>query len=255
MYKAIVFFDLDGTLLLNDKSLSPEVIEAIGQLKANNILPVVSTGRNVFEVEYVLEQTGMNSIVSANGSYVEYEGKELHADYMTESVINEFNAFAKKQGDPVAWFNHAEFALSEETPVTDENFKLLSLDARVIPDWYEKNAVNFLFVFNFDKEELYQERFAGKLSLVRNNPRGLDTMVAGVSKKTGIQQLLKYSGLGEIPSYAFGDQINDLEMFDQVDHPVAMGNGNPINKERAEFVTTSNMDNGIVNGLKHFDLI
>lgn len=255
MYNAVAFFDLDGTLLLDDKSLAPNVIQAISELQHNHILPVVSTGRNLFEVQYVLDQTNIDSIVSANGSYVEYEGKKLSAEVISTKLIEEFNAFANAQGDPVAWFNHENFALSQETPVTDENFKLLGLTARVLPDWYQVHQINFLFVFNFDKEELYQKRFKNKLSLVRNNPRGLDTMVTGVSKKTGIEQLLKFARLRDLPTYAFGDQLNDLEMFDLVDHPVAMANGNPIVKQKAEFVTTSNMNDGIVNGLKHFNLI
>ena len=44
-------------------------------------------------------------------------------------------------------------------------------------------------------------------------------------------------------------------MFDLVDHPICMANGNPAVKEKAEFITTSNMNGGIVNGLRHFDLI
>ena len=255
MYKAIVFFDLDGTLLMDDKSLSPANVQAIHELEQNNILPVVSTGRNIFEVRYVLDETGMDSIVSANGSYVQFEGKRLHAEYLEPELIEEFNAFANAQGDPVAWFNHHEFALSQETTVTDKNFKLLGLNARVEPDWYKYHHVNFMFVFNFDKEKLYQERFKGVLSLVRNNPRGLDTMLDGVSKKSGIEELLDYANFGKVPTYAFGDQLNDLEMFDLVDHPICMANGNPAVKEKAEFITTSNMNGGIVNGLRHFDLI
>ena len=44
-------------------------------------------------------------------------------------------------------------------------------------------------------------------------------------------------------------------MLQAVTHPVAMGNALPILKEIAEFITTDNTDNGIVNGLKHYGLI
>lgn len=255
MYNAIVFFDLDGTLLLDNKQIAPSTIAAIDELRHNHILPVIATGRNLFEIAYVLDQTKIDSVVSANGSYVTFQGQKLHADIIPADIITNLNTFAVSQNDPVAWFNNRSFALSKETKATDDNFKLLHLQPHVSQNWYQDHPVNFLFVFNADKEQLYQQRFAGQLSFVRNNPRGLDTMVDGVSKKTGIVQLLHHAGLSNIPTYGFGDQLNDLEMFDLVDHPVVMDNGNSEAKKKAEFITKSNMDNGIVYGLKHYHLI
>lgn len=255
MYKAVVFFDLDGTLLLDDKSLAKTTIEALTQLRHNQILPVIATGRNLFEIQYVLNQTGINSVVSANGSYVQFEGHRLHAEIIPPSLITTVNRFADQFHDPIAWFNNQSFALNQATNVTAENFKLLHLHPLISTDWYESHPVNFLFVFNFDHEKSYEKQFAGQLSFVRNNPRGLDTMMAGVSKKTGIAQLMEDAHLANLATYAFGDQLNDLQMFDLVDHPICMSNGHPLAKQKAEFVTKSNMDNGIVYGLQHFHLI
>lgn len=50
-------------------------------------------------------------------------------------------------------------------------------------------------------------------------------------------------------TYAFGDGLNDLEMFELVKYPVAMGNAFDIVKKSASYVTTSNDEDGIVNGL------
>ncbi|KRN18684.1 Cof-type HAD-IIB family hydrolase [Lacticaseibacillus camelliae] len=255
MPKAVVFFDLDGTLLRDDKSLAKSTLTAIDQLRQNDVLPVIATGRNIFEIQYVLDQTGIDSIVSANGSYVQYQGRKLDAAVIPQPLIEAFNAFAAKQGDPVAWFNNQTFALSRETEATRENFALLKLDAKVIPDWYQTHEVNFLFVFNTGKEDLYNRQFAGQLDLVRNNPRGLDTMMAGVSKRTGILTLLNEAGLSGTPTYGFGDELNDEQMLKLVDHPVVMGNGNPKMKALADYVTSDNMHDGIVQGLQHFTLI
>ncbi|MED7636047.1 UNVERIFIED_CONTAM: Cof-type HAD-IIB family hydrolase [Limosilactobacillus fermentum] len=255
MYKAVVFFDLDGTLFDNQKNVSDDNIAAINQLRENNILPVISTGRNIFEIQYVIDATGINSLVSANGSYVQYQGKKLKAEQISDEVIEEILAFAKKQGDVISFYNNEEFALTAENDLTKVNYRLLRLTPHVEPDFYKTHEVNFLNVFNYDKDKLYQDEFKGELSLVRNNPRCLDTMKWGVSKQTGIQALLKKAQSGDIPSYAFGDQLNDLQMFAEVDYPVAMGNGHPDVKAKASFVTTSNVNGGIVNGLKHYGLI
>lgn len=65
-----LFFD-------NEKNVSKENIAAVNELRENNILPIISTGRNIFEIQYVIDETGINSLVSANGSYVQYEGKKI----------------------------------------------------------------------------------------------------------------------------------------------------------------------------------
>ncbi|KLD57675.1 hypothetical protein WP50_31955 [Lactiplantibacillus plantarum] len=67
MYQAVVFFDLDGTLMQDDKTVAASSVRAIQQLRANHVLPVIATGRNVFEVQDVMTTTGIDSIVSANG--------------------------------------------------------------------------------------------------------------------------------------------------------------------------------------------
>ena len=255
MEKSVVFFDLDGTLFDDQKHVLPASIAAIQEMRTHGVLPVIATGRNIFEIQDVLDATGIDNVVSANGSYVQYQGRKLSAAVIPSTVLADLTAFAHQQGDPVGYFNAQGFRLSQANQDTQDNFKLLRLDAVVDPSWYQHHAINFLNVFNRDKGDLYNQEFAGKLSFVRNNPRALDTMVTGVSKQTGIQTFLQEAGLTHAKTYAFGDGLNDLQMFDQVDVPVAMGNGLPEVKAQAAYVTTTNTTDGIVQGLRHFNLI
>lgn len=255
MTQAVVFFDLDGTLFDDAKKVLPASITAIRELRTHDVLPVIATGRNVFEIQDVLDATGIDAVVSANGSYVQYQGQRLSAAVISPAVLAAVTQFAAQQGDPVGYFNNHGFRLSQATPDTRANFKLLRLNAVVDPDWYQSQPINFLNVFNRDKLKAYQDRFAGQLSFVRNNPRALDTMVTGVSKQTGIRTFLQAAHLETARTYAFGDGFNDLQMFDEVDVPVAMGNGVPAAKAQAAYVTTTNQTDGIVRGLRHFQLI
>ncbi|MGX6429884.1 Cof-type HAD-IIB family hydrolase [Levilactobacillus yonginensis] len=255
MYQAIVFFDLDSTLFDDDKHVLPASIAAIHEMQQHHILPVIATGRNIFEIQYVLDATGIDSVVGANGSYVQLEGKRLTSSVIDQQTLNDITAFANEQGDPLAYYTSQGFRLSQANADTTENFQLLRLDPVVDAEWYQNQEINFLNVFNRNKDQAYQEKFAGKLDLVRNNPRCLDTMIHGVSKQSGIRTLIEKAGLQGIKTYAFGDGYNDLQMFDEVDVPISMGNGVPEAKARATYVTTSNTTDGIVRGLQHFGLI
>ncbi|KRL57325.1 Cof-type HAD-IIB family hydrolase [Furfurilactobacillus rossiae] len=253
--KAVVFFDLDGTLFDDQKNVLPESIAAIKEMQQHDILPVIATGRNIFEIQDVLDETGIDTVVSANGSYVQYRGKELFREAIDQSLIESFTAFANEQGDAVAYYNNQGFALTKTTDDIVNNYKALRLSITVDPEYYLKHPINFLNVFNRDKEDLYNEHFAGQLTLVRNNPVCLDTMKSGVTKRSGLEKLLQQAHLEGIHTYAFGDELNDLEMFASVDTAIVMGNGNPRDKKVADYITTTNTTDGIVNGLRHYQLI
>ena len=53
----------------------------------------------------------------------------------------------------------------------------------------------------------------------------------------------------------FGDDTNDLVMFDPGWFSIAMGNGNEKLKEKADYVTAANIDDGIEKACRHFGWI
>jgi hydroxymethylpyrimidine pyrophosphatase-like HAD family hydrolase len=55
--------------------------------------------------------------------------------------------------------------------------------------------------------------------------------------------------------YAFGDGLNDIEMIQSVGNGIAMGNAVQEVKNHANYITKHVDDDGILHGLKHFELI
>ena len=72
---------------------------------------------------------------------------------------------------------------------------------------------------------------------------------------TALRAVIERLGIAKDHAYAFGDGRNDLCMFREAGHTVAMGNGAAELKAAAEFVTTDIHDDGVKNGLQHFNLI
>lgn len=239
----------------DDKTVAPSSVHAIQQLKANDVLPVIATGRNVFEVQDVMQATGIDSIVSANGSYVQYQGQFLSAHEIDKGLLQDVTHYANQQGDALAYYNNAGFALSHRDALTTANFHALQQSAVVAPHYYHHQHINFILTFDAGDARRYRERYRGQLSFVRNNPRALDTMQRGVSKAVGIRDILVQAHLTNVPTYAFGDADNDIEMFQMVTTPIAMGNGQANVKRLAKYVTSDNLHDGIAQGLRHFDLI
>lgn len=61
---ALVFFDLDGTLLNEESLVDEDVKEALVQLKDNGAVPFIATGRSPIEIQHVLKETVIDSFIT-----------------------------------------------------------------------------------------------------------------------------------------------------------------------------------------------
>ena len=71
------------------------------------------------------------------------------------------------------------------------------------------------------------------------------------SKRTGIEFVLKHYGLRREHSYAIGDSLNDLPMFEGCGTSIAMGNGEKL-IPYADYVTADLWHDGVAQALEHF---
>ena len=248
----IVFFDLDGTLLTSELKVSESSIEAIKKLKEKGIEPIIATGRTLMEIGYILEATGINSVVAMNGQNVMYKGTVIYENPLEVRKVKELHLEAIKNRHEMAFYNAAKISVtSEGSTLIRKNYERVGGEYPPInKGLYDQEAIHLMLIFCEPGEEtFYQEKFP-HFQFIRNSPYGCDIYPAGKSKATGIEYLLSHLNCSVENTYAFGDGLNDLEMFELVKYPVAMGNAFDIVKKSATYVTTSNNEDGIANGLR-----
>lgn len=78
----------------------------------------------------------------------------------------------------------------------------------------------------------------------------LDILLANVDKGLGVQELLKKAGGSSQNLLAFGDQLNDLPLFNLAGESCAVANAVPEVKEVATRVVASNNQGGVLKELK-----
>ena len=66
--------------------------------------------------------------------------------------------------------------------------------------------------------------------------------------------LCNKDGINKEEVIAFGDSLNDLPMFEEAGISVAMENGDLLVKEKADYVTSSNAEDGIAKAIEKFVL-
>ena len=89
----------------------------------------------------------------------------------------------------------------------------------------------------------------------RWHPEFTDITSSNADKGKGIQAIARHKGFDPTRTIAFGDGGNDLSMILQAGTGVAMANATPELKQHADYITTSVDDDGILNALRHFNVI
>lgn len=87
---------------------------------------------------------------------------------------------------------------------------------------------------------------------LRTDARFLELLNPKVNKGQGLKELCGRLEIEPEEVMAIGDERNDLDMFAFAGTSVAMGNGNDLVKQAADYVTSSNDEGGIAQALEKF---
>ena len=254
----VIFFDIDDTLSRNGiiATHNQATLEALAK---TDIKLVISTGRSKAilpaDILALLEADVLDAIICMNGQY-SFDNKGLISHYplsaeqadkivqlcQTSQLIHKFDSATH-----IAW--------------SGENERLRDFNAKtpnsiVDPLYYQSNPVYQCSVFfNNQFDKMQEIDFAqDDLKLVHWHHIGADILPIEASKARGIKDVCQYYGVDANECMAFGDGMNDLEMFDLVGYAVAMGDAKQELIARADFVTGTIEERGIQSVLEQFHI-
>ena len=245
----IIFFDIDDTLSRNGiiAEHNQATLEALAK---TDIKLVISTGRSKAilpaDILALLEANVLDAIICMNGQY----------SFNNEGMISHYPLSTEQTDKIVLLCRKSElihkFDSATHIAWSDENERLREFNARtpnslVDPHYYQTNEVYQCSVFFNNQEEKMQDvDFAqDDLKLVHWHQIGADILPIEASKARGIKDICQHYAVDVSACMAFGDGMNDLEMFDLVGYAVAMGDAQPALIERADFVTGTIEEHGI----------
>lgn len=254
-YQALAFFDLDGTLLDAQSKITPEITQAMHQLKQNNVLPIIATGRTEVEIQQIRQAAGITSNIVMNGAFIRIDGKEVYNEKITTDISQRMIAATEKNKHALSFYNHSAYWATKHDDNTVRAYAHIhSQLPEINPTGYQTEDVNMLLVLAQEGDTYYHEQFP-ELTFYRNGPYSIDIVNKGTSKGSAVARLKQLMHVEKIPTFGFGDGNNDFALLEACDNKIAMGNAIDNLKDIADFVTKKNTDGGIVHALKHFDLI
>ncbi|WOV83591.1 Cof-type HAD-IIB family hydrolase [Sporosarcina jeotgali] len=248
----IVFFDLDGTLMSHDKTILPSTKEALHALREKGIITVICTGRAPRMFKELLTDLEFDSYVSMNGQHVVYKNEELFSNPMDTEILTELSALAKENGHGITYSNSEMFAANEANhPLVGGSLGRLKLKyPEVDAEIFAHSPVHQIQLYgNMEDMQSYKDRYEKDYVFIHWDENAVDMLPKGASKAVGIRKLMEHLDISVENSYAFGDGPNDFEMLEFVGTGIAMGNAIPELKEKADLVTDTCSNDGILKGL------
>ena len=243
----LVAFDLDGTLLDDEKRLPRENLEALQEAAGQGVVCVPATGRIVSAIPPVVRQLPfVRYFIVTNGAAI-YDAREdrllLRADIPLELALDccrymaglpiVYDCYQNERG----WMNRAFYENLEPFFVTEPRMLELIRQTRTpVEDLYETlkargEPVQKLQMFfrpdqmdrRADQLKALPERFPQlcATSSVSNNIE-INSVHAGKGK--ALHALCGHLGIDPAETVAFGDGSNDLELLEMAGLGVAMSN-------------------------------
>lgn len=253
----LVLFDVDGTLLDRHNRIPPSAKEAVMALKNAGHTVALASGRSPFMLEQVRQELQLDSYVSFNGQYVVDQGTLIYSNPIHPDAVDQLSAFAATHEHALVFLDHAQMSCNQEYHPHVE----LCLNSLGVthpshhPSFCEGRTIYQIMLFCTSEEEAaYSEQFNG-LQFVRWHPLSMDVLPAGGSKAEGVTRLAARLGFEPEDIYAFGDNYNDMEMFQYASCSIAMANAPEALQQLASHVTLSADRDGIWHGLQWTGLI
>lgn len=257
MIKAI-FFDIDGTLVsFQTHTASPAVADALHRLRARGVKLFISTGRHQKMLSYIQSFFPFDGYITLSGQYCYCGNQVLRRNPMSREAVEELVAAAQSNAFSCIFLEGEDIYMNYADRLTDQFMAELDLSMPPAADPRRAlgreiyQAITFLTKEN---ESLLLDR-APHLKTTRWHPHFLDVIPQTGGKDKGMDAILEHFHIPLEESMAFGDGENDLSMLVHAGIGVAMGSASGAVKSRADYVTGTVEEEGVLSALAHFGLL
>lgn len=257
MNKKYFFFDIDGTLTNKQTGeLIPSAKETIRKLQENGHFVAIATGRAYYKTKAFAKMAGIHNIVSNGGAALTINDELLENQPLDRTLALNLCLAAQSLGYGilVSTDDSIDVTMINDQFIRQVGFRqeptryLLdqSLQYQDIPDFYK-----IYLAISRDQEKEFplldsigHLRFAEEYITYQHD-----------QKDKGIEKMIERINGSLEDVVVFGDDYNDLVMFKDEWTSIAMGNACDALKEKASFVTKSNIDHGIEYACQYFGWI
>lgn len=254
--------DMDGTLLNSNGLISKENERALKALREKGVEVIIASGRTDLMLKSFIKQLNLRDhIICCNGAMIKNieNGEIIYQKSIDRETVNEAIKYCYDKKVNFLVYTKDKVYSNQNNPRAKHYVDLnrnLPEELNIPIEFIEQDNSKFddLAVFKIliiekydDKKDLHERHFSmfNNLSVVSSATGLLDIMAADISKGNAVKALSEKLGVDLREVIAFGDNYNDIEMFNAVGFPIAMENSVDEVKSVAKYITTSNDESGV----------
>ena len=260
MIKA-VFIDIDETLTNSQREVTEKTKLEIKKCVENGVKIILSSGRSRREAMDFQEQIGTSPyIVSSNGAsaYDAENGVEIYNERIDPQMVLQLIKYSRENGYRIK-LNYKDLLVMNEAAYPDEKDKEVSYEELERVAVEEQVVQCVITSTDFEKMRFFRDYIKNECvgTAVANESKRFknpdlkpsrnycDVASVKVSKGNAVKAVCEYFEIKPEEIVTIGDGENDLSMFELTPNSVAMGNSLPEIKEKANYVTDSNDEDGV----------
>jgi Cof subfamily protein (haloacid dehalogenase superfamily) len=261
---AAVLADVDGTLVTNDKVLTPRAIAAVERLHERGVLFAITSGRPPRGMRMLVSPLQLRGPIAAfNGGLIVRPDMTIVVEQTVPADVAPAAIKTIRELGAYAWiYRGAEWYVTDPgAPHAEHESKTVQFQPTVVPsyDGLLDRAVKIVGVSDdYDLvarcETALQQQFGARVAAIRSQPYYVDVTNHNANKGAVVERLSDYYGIPAEQFATLGDQENDVRMFRRSGLSIAMGNATPDVQGSATFVTASNEDEGFAKAVEEFIL-
>ncbi len=250
----LIATDMDGTMLDSNKQFDIKFFSLLKKMNDLGIIFVVASGNQYYRLyQKFLPISDQLYYVAENGSYVANGTREIYVDVISKESVAFIIDFISKTKDifPVVCGKKGAYVLKDYFHYQDvvktyycaysfiNSYDEIDDDILKVAVYSEKGDVNTLFNNVIDT-------IPSDVRLVTSGHGWMDFLKKDADKGKGLMHLQESLGISRDECVAFGDQMNDYEMFQAVKYSYAMDNAVDALKEIAYEVIGNNDEQSVI---------
>lgn len=256
----LVVTDIDGTLLHDQASdIIPEYFRVIREMKKAGILFCAASGRQFKSLSRLFAPVENDVLfIAQNGAEIRYKGRQIFCRPMTMEASKELVADTRSIPGAQSMYCTGDTAYFEkgDTDVYHLMKEEYRFDCTMVEDLMklEEPCLKFSLYLKENVDEITACNFTPKWKKTHEAACGgkyfMDVMERGVNKGSALAKVQEMLGIKKEETIAFGDNHNDLEMFEQAGTSFAVANARDEVKAVSSFVIAGNNEDGVLLCLK-----
>ncbi|MBE6052013.1 MAG: HAD family phosphatase [Clostridium sp.] len=264
MKPKIIFFDIDGTLLIEETRIIPKSTrEALKLAQKKGNLIFINTGRPKKSLDPFITDLNFDGYICGCGTYIELNNDILLSKNLghtlSKDIVNKLRQCkidAILEGKDSLYYDVDDNINSKEVLNIKKHHTKENLYTGLT--WDDKDIDFDKFtIFGDEKSDFssFINEFKDSFEFIHRGENFYEVIPLGYSKASGIEFIINHLNIPYENTYAIGDSTNDLSMLKYVKHSIAMGNSTPKLFDYVSFVTKDIKEDGIEFALKHYNLI